>query len=137
MTASTRQWCLSSAHGAQGHPATPPATRFQRCGRPSAPHARGPLRRGALRHDDGMCSGSRGERVVSPGANLATVTQAMVALELRRLAVVDDHGQLVGLLCRKGSGRGFCSDDGVAARAAAARTAQEHRKRQSGEVVIP
>jgi CBS-domain-containing membrane protein len=34
----------------------------------------------------------------------------------RRLAVIDDDGRLVGLLCRKRSGRGYCTDEGVRAR---------------------
>jgi len=39
----------------------------------------------------------------------------------RRLAVVDDGGVLVGLLCLKRTGRGFCSDLDVASRAASRR----------------
>ncbi|WP_236791802.1 HPP family protein [Amycolatopsis sp. GM8] len=35
----------------------------------------------------------------------------------RRLAVVDDHGRLLGLVCLKRSRRGYCDDDGVRARA--------------------
>jgi hypothetical protein len=34
----------------------------------------------------------------------------------RRLAVVDADGALLGLLCLKASGDGFCSDDGIASR---------------------
>lgn len=32
---------------------------------------------------------------------------------MRRLAVVDDDGRLLGLICRKRSGRGYCTDAGV------------------------
>ena len=39
---------------------------------------------------------------------------------LRRLAVVDDDGVLVGLLCLKRTLTGWCSDDGVRSRASAA-----------------
>ena len=35
---------------------------------------------------------------------------------LRRLAVVDTHGRLLGLVCRKASRSGFCTDAGIAAR---------------------
>lgn len=35
----------------------------------------------------------------------------------RRLAVVDETGRLIGLLCLKRSRRGFCSDVGIASRA--------------------
>jgi hypothetical protein len=34
----------------------------------------------------------------------------------RRLAVTSDDGTLVGLLCLKASGNGFCSDGDVASR---------------------
>jgi hypothetical protein len=34
----------------------------------------------------------------------------------RRLAVTSEDGRLLGLLCLKASGRGFCSDEDVAAR---------------------
>jgi hypothetical protein len=41
----------------------------------------------------------------------------MIAGGQRRRAVVDDEGRLLGLLCLKASGRGFCADADVAARA--------------------
>ncbi|MET0188168.1 hypothetical protein EV383_3835 [Pseudonocardia sediminis] len=56
-------------------------------------------------------------RVVGEGDDLAGVTREMAERGRRRMAVVDG-GRLTGLLCRKRSGRGFCSDDGVAAREA-------------------
>jgi CBS domain-containing protein len=56
-------------------------------------------------------------RVVSPDAALAATWHRMVALTRRRLAVVDVDGALVGLLCLKRSGSGFCTDAGVAERA--------------------
>jgi CBS domain-containing protein len=62
--------------------------------------------------------GRLGDRVVRADEDLASVTGRMAYRGRRRLAVVDGAGRLVGLLCRKRSGHGFCSDDGVAARAA-------------------
>lgn len=57
-------------------------------------------------------------RIVAPRADAETVRIAMLDEGIRRLAVVDDARRLLGLLCLKRSGRGFCSDDDVAARAA-------------------
>jgi CBS domain-containing protein len=57
-------------------------------------------------------------RTVAPTADLTTTWAGMTAAGRRRIAVVDDRGRLVGLLCLKRSGRGFCSDADVAARAA-------------------
>jgi CBS domain-containing protein len=68
--------------------------------------------------DAAWSRGRLADRVVDVGADLAFVTREMLERGRRRLAVVDDGGRLVGLLCRKRSGHGFCSDDGVAARAA-------------------
>ncbi|GAA4889958.1 CBS domain-containing protein [Actinomycetospora straminea] len=52
-------------------------------------------------------------RTVAPDADVEEVRQAMTG---RRLAVVDGHGALLGLLCRKRHGRGFCSREDVEAR---------------------
>lgn len=57
-------------------------------------------------------------RTVGPGADLAATWADMAARGRRRLAVVDRGGVLVGLLCLKRAGHGFCSDADVAARAA-------------------
>ncbi|NMO93659.1 CBS domain-containing protein [Actinomycetospora sp. TBRC 11914] len=62
-------------------------------------------------------------RTVSPSADLATTWAGMAADGRRRLAVVDDDGRLVGLLCLKRHGRGFCSAADVAAREADRRSA--------------
>lgn len=42
----------------------------------------------------------------------------MLAAGMRRMAVVDEAGRLVGLVCRKKSGDGWCSDVGIASRRA-------------------
>jgi CBS domain-containing protein len=60
-------------------------------------------------------------RVVRPDAALCATWHRMAALNRRRLAVVDRDRNLLGLLCLKRSGRGFCSDAGVQERAAARR----------------
>jgi predicted transcriptional regulator len=64
------------------------------------------------------CSlGTLAGRVVAPGAPLAAVHARMLWEQRRRLAVIDESGRLLGLLCLKKSGRGFCSDADVRSRA--------------------
>jgi len=60
--------------------------------------------------------GRLGERVVGPHEDLPVTSRAMIADGRRRLAVVDSGGTLLGLLCLKRSGRGFCSQADVEAR---------------------
>ncbi|CAO5236207.1 CBS domain-containing protein [Frankia sp. AgKG'84/4] len=55
-------------------------------------------------------------RVVAPAASAADTLRAMTSAGRRRLAVVDNDGALLGLLCLKRRGNGFCSDDDVRAR---------------------
>jgi hypothetical protein len=50
-------------------------------------------------------------RVISPTAPAAAAQQQMIAASRRRLAVVGPDGTLLGLLCLKRSGTGFCSDE--------------------------
>ena len=57
-------------------------------------------------------------RTVRPGTSAEEAMARMSRAALRRLAVTDDDGRLLGLLCLKRRGDGFCSDDDVAARAA-------------------
>lgn len=57
------------------------------------------------------------DRTVPATAPADAVLQWLAAREQRRLAVVDDGGLLVGLLCLKARGTGFCSNSDVAARA--------------------
>ncbi|KXP00396.1 Predicted signal-transduction protein containing cAMP-binding and CBS domains (plasmid) [Tsukamurella tyrosinosolvens] len=52
-------------------------------------------------------------RTVAPDAPADLLRTEMVARGIRRLAVVDDHLRLLGLLCLKASASGFCTDDGV------------------------
>ncbi|MGY1746573.1 CBS domain-containing protein [Blastococcus sp. SYSU D00695] len=59
-------------------------------------------------------------RTVSPAEPLAAVHRRLLAEGVRRLAVVDDDGRLLGLVCLKRRRDGFCSDAGIAARARAA-----------------
>jgi CBS domain-containing protein len=56
-------------------------------------------------------------RTVAASVDLGSVHRRMVEEGLRRLAVVTETGHLLGLLCLKRTGIGFCSDEGVAARA--------------------
>ena len=62
--------------------------------------------------------GQLADRVVRADRDLSSVYLAMVSAGRRRLAVVSPSGDLLGLLCLKRTGRGFCSDQDVAARAA-------------------
>jgi CBS domain-containing protein len=55
-------------------------------------------------------------RTVGPDASLADALETMRQTRRRRLAVVDEDGTLLGLLCLKATGLGFCSDDAIAQR---------------------
>jgi CBS domain-containing protein len=57
-----------------------------------------------------------GGRTVGPDAVLSDVCAAMTRDARRRLAVTRDDSTLLGLLCLKASGDGFCSDTGVGRR---------------------
>lgn len=61
--------------------------------------------------------GALAGRTVSAGTPLDAVHRHMLDRGIRRLAVVDEGLRLLGLLCLKRSGTGFCSDEGVAERA--------------------
>lgn len=60
--------------------------------------------------------GALRDRTTSPEADLWETWAWMTTVGRRRLAVVED-GRCVGLLCLKRSGRGFCCDAGIRARA--------------------
>ncbi|MGD9525408.1 CBS domain-containing protein [Pseudonocardia sp.] len=66
-------------------------------------------------------AGRLADRTVGPHVDLVDTQRRMRRNRRRRLAVVDGRGRLLGLLCLKRSGTGFCSDDGVRARAAESR----------------
>jgi len=55
-------------------------------------------------------------RVVPPGEPAAATLAWMRANGRRRLAVVSEGGALLGLLCLKANGSGFCSDRDVSGR---------------------
>lgn len=56
-------------------------------------------------------------RTVGSDELIEPVHSRLVRSGQRRLAVVDSAGHLLGLLCLKRDQAGFCSDEGVAARA--------------------
>ena len=56
-------------------------------------------------------------RTVSLDTWVDDALQQMATNGLRRLAVVGPHGDLLGLMCLKRRGNGFCSDEDVASRA--------------------
>lgn len=62
--------------------------------------------------------GTLNSRTVDRDQPAARLGEVMDAAGQRRLAVIDSDGRLVGLACRKRSGTGFCTDEGVAARRA-------------------
>jgi CBS-domain-containing membrane protein len=59
-------------------------------------------------------------RTAGPADLLSAATATLLRKGRRRLAVVDDSGRLLGLLCLKEDGTGYCSDEGIRARQAAA-----------------
>ncbi|MBG6096799.1 CBS domain-containing protein [Nocardioides luteus] len=71
---------------------------------------------GAREDEPASALGTLSGRTVEPGADLWSTWTWMTGVGVRRLAVVAD-GRCVGLLCLKRSGRGFCCDAGVRARA--------------------
>jgi hypothetical protein len=52
-------------------------------------------------------------RTVAHDASAAALLRFMQRTNRRRLAVIDRDGALLGLLCLKSSGGGFCSDEDV------------------------
>ncbi|MGH3493845.1 MAG: CBS domain-containing protein [Sciscionella sp.] len=56
-------------------------------------------------------------RTAAPAQPLETATAALQHQRRRRLAVIDDSGHLLGLLCLKRNETGYCSDEGIRARA--------------------
>jgi CBS domain-containing protein len=62
--------------------------------------------------------GGLADRTVAPTAPLAATHERMLSTGRRRLAVVDGDRHLLGLLCLKATSAGFCSEEGVRARAA-------------------
>jgi CBS domain-containing protein len=61
--------------------------------------------------------GTLAGRTIGPDVCLMVAMQRMSACSSRRLAVTGPQLELLGLLCLKRSGAGFCSDDDVRARA--------------------
>lgn len=73
----------------------------------------------ATAHDDeaALHLGGRLARTIAPEVDLEQARRRMVTAARRRLAVVTADGRFLGLLCLKRTGRGFCSDLDVRARA--------------------
>jgi CBS domain-containing protein len=66
-------------------------------------------------------------RVVAGDHSLRAAHRWMTGSGRRRLAVVDQDGRLVGLLCLKRDGRGFCSSADLQSRADARQSARSSR----------
>jgi CBS domain-containing protein len=69
------------------------------------------------RHQRAVLASRLHGRVFTAGTPLAEAIAVLRQHHQRRRAVINDRGELVGLLCLKRSSRGFCSDVDVAARA--------------------
>jgi CBS-domain-containing membrane protein len=65
--------------------------------------------------------GALAGRTVGPWDSLDSATATLLRQGRRRLAVVDDAGRLLGLLCLKKDGAGYCSDESIRARSNEAR----------------
>jgi CBS domain-containing protein len=65
--------------------------------------------------------GTLAGRTVGPTEPLAVTTSGLLRVGRRRLAVVGESGRLLGLLCLKRDGTGYCTDEGIRARASGAR----------------
>jgi predicted transcriptional regulator len=74
-------------------------------------------------------------RAVRSGEPVAETLASMRTNGRRRLAVISDDGALLGLLCLKASGLGFCSDDDVASRRLAVRVVEGHQRGLRGETL--
>jgi CBS domain-containing protein len=61
--------------------------------------------------------GTLAGRTARPFDSLALALAELVRQRRRRLAVVDDDGRLIGLICLKRDSAGFCTDEGIGARA--------------------
>jgi hypothetical protein len=72
---------------------------------------------GDLGDDTPACFvGSLAGRTVAQDALLFAVRESMRRARRRRLAATAADGRLLGLLCLKANGLGFCSDDDVTSR---------------------
>lgn len=61
--------------------------------------------------------GTLAGRTTGPGQALDAATAVLLRERRRRLAVVDDSGRLLGLLCLKENRTGYCSDESIRERA--------------------
>jgi hypothetical protein len=78
-------------------------TTIERSDLPAGPHVSRPVA--------GL--GTLAGRTISPARALDAATSVLPRGRRRRLAVVDDSGRLIGLLCLKKDRSGYCSDENV------------------------
>ncbi|MGC4111784.1 MAG: CBS domain-containing protein [Nocardioides sp.] len=71
-------------------------------------------------------------RTIRPDACAEEALRQLVARGGRRLAVVDDLGNLLGLLCLKRRQTGFCRDEDVAVRAVERASSESGRSGEEG-----
>ena len=81
-------------------------------------------------------------RTVSPDASTPSVHDQLMHRGMRRVAVVDDDGTLLGLMCLKSRLTGFCSDADVGSRSrirddATGRVAHQDRRAEGNPRGVP
>lgn len=74
-------------------------------------------------------------RTTGPVDPLDAATAALLRGRRRRLAVIDDSGRLLGLLCLKKDETGYCSDEGIRGRAQRADASATDASRMSSSTV--
>lgn len=77
--------------------------------------------------------GTLAGRTARPADRLDTSTAVLLRQRRRRLAVVDDSGRLLGLLCLKKDGTGYCSDESIRDRASQAARSQTRNEERGNE----
>jgi CBS-domain-containing membrane protein len=76
-------------------------------------------------------------RTARPADRLDTSTAMLLEQRRRRLAVIDDGSRLLGLLCLKKDGTGYCSDEGIRDRANQARRSRREQSPASDWTAVP
>ena len=79
--------------------------------------------------------GELGDRTIDAGASLGEAMAQMTRGSRRRVAVVDDRGLLVGLVCLKRHGNGFCSIEDIERRRGCRKDSVQRAAFETNEVL--